>query len=444
MKRRKRLFWGIGIAILVIIAGNVVLRSLFSSNGTFQNPLGSGSSQAPAPQAPTPTATPPPVIPPTGAGQPFILLNPGVVSQGGKLNIQGSDFDPKATIEFFIKQKEAEPGTSLGIIQADRTGSFVGVTLAVPAGQPFGNFIVVAQERKSTKKAETMGLVQNGGAAVVKLNNQVGKVGDTIVVSAKGFAASETVNVFWNNMASDPVATLQADQGGGIGQQALRVPFGAQGANTFIFEGARSQVPVVVQFYLLGLYPVVTVSNYFIKADNVLSYSGKNFGPNELVAVFLGQPSGQAIATVQTNNKGGFTNAPGFLIPFSLKGKQTLYFLGSLSRAETKASFTVAPYTPVVQPSTYGGGPGTTISFYAAGFARNETVQVAVGADKNNPGKQIASFTTDGQGKAKAFGAYTIPDNAQPGKLSFTFIGSKSGGTTTATITVSPVGIPGG
>ncbi len=434
--RRKLLFWGILVAIVVAIVGNFVIRSF----GPVENPLGSQAGGAPT-QAPSqaPTPTPTPIIPPSGSGQPFILLNPGVVAQGGKMNVQGSEFDPKSTIEFFIKQKESEKGKSLGVLQTDKTGSFAGV-LIVPATQPFGNFIVTAQEHKSTKKAETMGLIQNGtGMAAVKLNAQVGRVGDTVVVTAKGFAAGEIVKVYWNNMASDPVATLQADKGGGIGQQPIKVPFGAQGANTFIFQGVQSQIPVVVQFFLLGLYPVVTVSNYFIKADNVLHYSGKNFGPNELVAVFLGQPSGQAIATVQTNAHGAFTNAPGFLIPFSLKGKQTLYFLGSLSRAQTKTSFTVAPYTPTVLPSTYGGGPGTTISFYASGFARNETVQIYVGGGKDGPGKLVGTFTTDGQGKAKAVGSYPIPPDAQPGKMSFMFKGSKSGSTTTATITVSPI-----
>ncbi len=436
MKNRRRLiFWGILVAVMVAIVGNFIFRSF----GPVENPLGTGAGEAPTPPTETPTATPTPVIPPTGSETPFILLNPGVVAQGGKMNVQGSAFDPNTTIEFFIKQKEAEKGKSLGVLQTDKTGSFQGV-LIVPATQPFGNFIVTAEERKSTKKAQTMGLIQNGtGMAAVKLNAQVGKVGDTIVVTAKGFAAGERVNVYWNNMAADPVATLQADEGGGIGQEPIKVPFGAQGANTFIFQGVQSQIPVVVQFFLLGLYPVVTVSNYFIKADNVLRYSGKNFGPNELVAVFLGQPSGQAIATVQTNEKGSFVNAPGFLIPFSLKGKQTLYFLGSLSRAQTKTTFTVAPYTPTVQPSTYGGGPGTTISFYASGFARNETVQIAVGADKNNPGHQVGTFTTDGQGKARAVGSYPIPPDAQPGKLSFTFRGMKSDAVTTATITVSPI-----
>jgi hypothetical protein len=432
-RRRKTIFWG----IVLVVLGAILLSSWLRPNSSTGTANGPGSGGGNQPATPANTATPVPKISPAPGGQAFILFTPGVVAQGGHVNVLGSNFDPKSRINFLIKQKEADPGRQIAYVQTDATGSFTGVNITLPDSQPFGAFIVQAREANSALTAETMGVVQNGGAATVKLTPQVGKIGQVITVTAKGFAPSEQVNVYWGSLGTDPVATLQADTGGGMGQQPLQVPFGAIGANTFIFEGAKSQTPIVVAFYLLNIYPVVTLSNYAIRADNVLNYTGKDFGPKELVAVYLDKPEGQPIATVQTDGKGAFVNATGFNIPFTLKGKQTLYFLGSLSRAQTTVAFTVEPYAPSAKPSTYACSPGTSVSFYVAGFARSETVNIATGATQDNPGKIVGTFTTDDKGAARAVGSYDIPPDVQPGKLIFILTGTKSGAVATVTVQIS-------
>ncbi len=430
MKRRKIFFWGIFLLILVAILANFWLRP---ANPTT-TPTTGGNGQSPTSAG---TSTPIPKISPASGGQPFILFTPGVVTQGGHVSVIGSNFDPNVRVDFLVKQKEADPGHPLAFTKTDASGSFTGVSVTLPDSQPFGAFIIVAREQGGAKSAETMGIVQNGGAPTVSLKPQVGKIGQIITVTAKGFAPSEKVNVYWGSLGTDPVATLQADTGGGIGQKPVQVPFGAVGANSFIFEGVKSQTPIVVAFYLLNIYPVVTLSNYAIRADNVLNYSGKDFGPKELVAVYLGKPSGQPIATVQTDAKGTFTNAPGFNIPFTLKGKQVLYFIGSLSRAQTTVAFTVQPYAPMAKPSTYACSPGTSVSFYVAGFARNEMVNVAVGGTHDAQGKIVSSFTTDDKGGARAVGSYAIPPDAPPGKMYITLTGTKSGAVATVVIQIS-------
>ncbi len=438
MNRRKVIIWGIVIILLGALLSSVFLRS-FSSSDTAVDNTGTSAAQSPvAAQTPSPTPyTPVTVNPPAGNNAPFILFTPGVVSQGAVVSVLGSEFDPKAFVDFYIKQKAADPGKAIGSAQVDKTGSFSNVPVTVPASEPYGNFFIEAKQRHSQKMATSMGFLQNGGVATVKISSLVGKVGDVLKVTAKGFAPEEQVNVYWNSMATDPIAKFTTDQGGGIGQAPLSVPFGAQGNNYFIFMGTKSQTPVTSLFFMLKLYPTVKLSTYSIRADNTLTYSGKGFGPNEMVMVFVNQAAGQPLAIVQTNAAGGFTNAPGFLIPFGLKGKQTLLFLGSQSRASGSVAFTVAPYSPDVQPSTYGGSPGTTISFYASGFARNEIVHVYTG----NPGRMVSCFQADAHGSAGAAGSYMIPSNVQ-GKLAFTFTGTKSGGTTVASISVAPAATP--
>ena len=116
-----------------------------------------------------------------------------------------------------------------------------------------------------------------------------------------------------------------------------------------------------------------------------------------------------------------------------------------LPTASLAVAWTVLPYMPNAQTSTYGGLPGTTVTFYASGFARSEVVHVYVGHTQNSAGSMVGCFRTDEKGNAGASGSYVIPGDAQ-GKLTFTLTGSQSAGTATATMQVtaapSPVQVP--
>jgi hypothetical protein len=148
------------------------------------------------------------------------------------------------------------------------------------------------------------------------------------------------------------------------------------------------------------------------------------------------------LVTVQADSNGGFIKASGFVVPFGLRGKQTLIFIGEKSRAPTTASFDTLPYTPSVQPSTYGGRPGTTLAFYATGFARQEVVHAFVGRTQASQGHEVSCFLTDAQGNAAAAGSYVVPGDAQAGQLVFALVGNKSQATATMAMEVIASEIP--
>jgi hypothetical protein len=99
---------------------------------------------------------------------------------------------------------------------------------------------------------------------------------------------------------------------------------------------------------------------------------------------------------------------------------------------------------PMVRTSTYGGSPGTSISFYVSQFAPGEAVHVYAGT-KGSQGELVAAFRTDAHGAARAAGSYTIPGNA-PNTLTFTLVGARSGGVGTIAFKVDnsagPVDVP--
>ncbi|HEX6477887.1 MAG TPA: zinc ribbon domain-containing protein [Ktedonobacteraceae bacterium] len=443
MSRGKLLWIGlagiVGISVLFGIFSQSSGNGAVNTTGTNTSPTSSTTQPSPAPATPRTT----PTTASNNTAGALVLLNPGVVRQGVSMGVTGTGFKPRATIDVLIKQRKSDPGQPISLVHADKYGNFYD-NLTVPQTLSSGPFFIEARERGGNKVAQAAGVVA-GGAPQLKLSEQVGKPGDMITVSVHGFSPSETIKVYWNTMIGQPFTTLQADSGGGIGQAAVQVPFGATGVNTFLFVGSKSLSMVAAPFDLLSLYPTIKLSSYALRADHQLNFSGSGFGPGERVLVYLNNTMGQPMAVIQTTQNGRFANATGFVIPFNLRGRQTLIFLGEESRASVAVGWSVLPYMPNAQASTYGGLPGTTISFYASGFARQEVVHVYVGHAQNNSGNMVSCFRTDDRGNAVAAGSYVIPGDAQ-GKITFQLVGAKSRGVATANMSImappSPVQVP--
>jgi hypothetical protein len=144
------------------------------------------------------------------------------------------------------------------------------------------------------------------------------------------------------------------------------------------------------------------------------------------------------VAALPSDQGGGFSNA-GFVVPFGLKGQQTVVFIGEKSRATVTAGFSVLPYQPMARPSTYGGMPGTSLTFYADGFAPNEAVHVYAGGGQGARGELVSAFRVDGTGRAKGGGSYMIPGNVSNG-VTFTLLGARSDASATVTVKVDSSG----
>jgi hypothetical protein len=189
---------------------------------------------------------------------------------------------------------------------------------------------------------------------------------------------------------------------------------------------------------MIGLYPSATVSPYAIKAAEPFSVSGSGFVPGERVLLYVGRPSGPPVTVMQSDQQG---NASGtsFVAPFQLKGRQRLTMIGEQSRAVASSGFIIMPYMPTAQPSTWGGMPGTEMSFYASGFAPNEVVLVYAGRGEGSAGQLVSAFRVDEHGEASAAGDYTIPANAQ-GQTSVLLVGRQSGGVANVALSVEPGG----
>lgn len=435
----RKLLVVLGVITIVAVVGGLTGSGLSlpgSSNGGAAPPSSAANHGAPAVNRVLgqPSSTPTSVVPtptPIAASQlvtshsPLVLLNPSSARPGSTIGVTGSGFDAGTTVDITLKHQKDDTGKALGFVQADKSGSFGGFNLALPSDFVSGPFVVVAQEHGGSKQATATGTVA-ANSPQVTFGTQVGKPGDVVAYSLKGFAPDEAVKIYFNSLTSPIVDTVHTDQAGNVRQDSLSVPFGAIGNNAFIFVGQKSQSPVTVGFLMLNLYPTLSVNTYATRADSTLTFNGKGYGPNERVILHLNSVQSPPIAVVSADGTGSFKNAAAFTIPFELKGKNTFIAIGEQSQAPSTVSIDILPYTPLAETSTYGGRPGTTVTFYGTGWARDEVVHVFAATNPQSQGNLVSCFLSDPNGNFGATGSYTVEPNLQAGQLVFTLIGNKS------------------
>ncbi|MGY0060359.1 hypothetical protein ACWY4P_28095 [Streptomyces sp. LZ34] len=437
--KRKRLSWKTALLGLVAIAivGSLVQMVTHGGIGDALNTTGGGGGQKKSDtqqQEVVPTKKPKTIklgnqrVP--QASGPIIVINPGLVAPGGKAAVEGGGFAPKSTVDLLLKTKRSgTKGRAIRTVRTDKHGSlYVNFTMPESLGGRPGT--LVAQQRGGGRTAEAE-LITGGAIGTAKINKMVGRPGDVVSISARGFKPGEQINVFWGRTTGTPVARLRTDGSGGVGRADIRVGVAPTGQSTLVLVGQQSKTTATAPFQMLSLYPAIKSSPYALKAGQRIRLSGNRFAPNERVLVYINATSGLPAFTTQANSFGQIRDVA-FDVPFGLKGRQSLTAIGDQSRAVVRSGFTVLPYSPSAEPSTFGGKAGTTLSFYCAGFAPNETVTVYAGSG-SVAGRKIAVFQVDGRGKAAAVGSYRITTADENG-VSFKLIGSKSGGVAKAGI----------
>src|SRR6266511_1159675 len=366
------------VALFVVFSvGRSVLPALGIGFPGGSKPGGPASTRAKNP--PPPTVNLDGVMVP-GSGQPLITLNPGLVRAGSTVAVNGSGFDPGSRVDLLLSSGKSQKAQQLATVTASKDGTIAGA-LPFPSEVSGGDTTreVTAQQRNSNKVAKAEAVLAQGTAQAT-LSAAAGKPGDTVALSAKGFGSGED----------------------------------------------------------LGLYPTISVKPYAVKAAQRVGFSGKGFAPGERVLLHVNSAGGAPVAALTTDERGTFGNA-GFMVPYELTGKQALVFIGEQSRATATAGFSILPYQPLARASTYGGLPGTALTFYAQGFAQDEAVHVYVGRGQGSQGEVVSAFRVDGGGKARSGGSYLIPGDAS-NQLTFTLVGARSKASATATVKVDNSG----
>lgn len=391
---------------------------------------------APSSAVPTPVATPTPTVTLGGhrvaaTSGPSIVLIPGLVAPGGQVGVDGSGFTPKTSVVVLLRPPHSSKGgTVVAHGTAARDGTFT-TGFKMPSSGTGNGGSVVAEDASDGKTA-TASVVTAGGVATAKIvGKDAGKPGNHVTVSATGFGPGETVDVFWGRVSGTPAATITANSSGGISQASILVGVAPVGNTTLVLIGQRTHTTATVPYLMLGLYPSTAMHPYAIRAGHAVTFTGSGFAPSEQVLIYLNASNGVPAITTTATSNGSFSI--NFAVPFGLKGRQSLTAIGNESRASARNGFLVMPYLPSAQASTYGALPGTTVSFYAKGFAANEVVLVYT------DGKLVTAFRVNSQGSASAAGSYVVPSGVANG-IYFKMVGQQSGGTATVKLGIEPGG----
>jgi hypothetical protein len=396
------------------------------------------ASRGPAPtssSAPTPAPTPTPTVTIGGhrvaaTAGPSIVLNPGLVAPGSYVAVDGAGFTPRTSVVVWLRPPHSSKGTVIAHGEAARDGTFI-TGFKMPASSAANGGSVVAQDSSDGKTA-TANLITAGGVATAKIvGKAAGHPGSRVTVSATGFGPGETVNVYWGRVSGTPVATITTDTAGRIGAASIPVGVAPVGNTTLVLIGMRTHTTATVPYLMLGLYPSAVMHPYAVKAGHGITMTGTGFAPGEQVLIFLNSSNGVPALTATAGGNGAIS--VNFSVPFGLKGKQSLLAIGNESRASVRSGFTVLPYYASAQASTYGALPGTTVSFYAKGFAANEVVLVY------SDGKLVTAFRVNSQGSASAQGSYVVPSGVANAVI-FKLVGKISGGVATVKLGIEPGG----
>jgi hypothetical protein len=438
--KRKKISWK---SILGSVVALVIVWQLVHA---FTQGHGKNSGGPPAASSPTSKPTPTPTVTlrghrvPAGGG-PVIALNPGLVAPGGQVGVGGSGFAARTSVTVLLRTSHSGRGRVVGHGHTTGNGSLTtGFTMPTTVSSRTATVVV----QQSGGPQATAQLVTPGGMGTAKIvGKAAGKPGDTVTVTASGFGPGERINVYWGRISGTPATTLTADGSGSLSQASVPVGVAPVGPTTLVLVGQKTHTTATVPYQMLGLYPNTSAHPYAIKAGKPVSFSGSGFAPSEQILIYLNASSGTPAMTINSNGAGTFS--VNFVVPFGLKGSQSLTAIGEQSRASVTSGFDVLPYTPTGQASTYSALPGTTVSFYATGFAPNEVVLVYAGGGRGGGGQLVTAFRVDGRGSASAAGQYMVPSGVGPA-VSFRLVGQKSGGSTGAKVSVGaasgPVTIP--
>jgi hypothetical protein len=429
-------------AVIGVVVAAVVIWQLFHVlTANTGKPASSSHSATSGPAVPSAPPTPTPTVTlgghPVAAGSgPAIVLNPGLVAPGGNVEVSGSGFDPGTKVSVYLKQSgKSAKSVKTRLVASGKTAKW-GIFSAgfrMPPTVNTSNATVVAVEAGS-KKTATASLAAPGGVGTASIvGKAAGQPGATVTVNATGFGPGEPVNVYWGRTSGTPTARLTADSAGDI-RAPIKVGIAPVGPTTLVLVGQRTKTTATAPYIMLGLYPSTVPHPYALKAGHPMTFTGHGFAPGEQVLIYLNANRGVPALTAKTSGAGSFSVS--FVVPFGLKGKQQLTTTGNESRATASTGFTVLPYMPSAQASTYGALPGTTVSFYAKGFAANEVVLVYANTVH---GKQlVTAFRVNQQGSAAGAGSYVIPSGTGP--LVFSMVGQKSGGIANVKFAVQSAG----
>ncbi|CAA9566593.1 MAG: hypothetical protein AVDCRST_MAG73-4240 [uncultured Thermomicrobiales bacterium] len=323
---------------------------------------------ATATRTPTPSAT---------AGLTLSVASGG---PGTTLTATGTGFTPGESVSLFW---DATSGSALKTATANTSGG-VSIVTVVP-NSPRGSHTLIA--RGGSGRQASAGFTVLPALA---RNPTAGVVGASISVTAKGFAANESVKLTWDSTTGPLLGTATTDATG-TGTLRITIPAGAANWHNYtglgLTSGARAWGAIQV-------LPSVTLSPTSGNAGATVTATLKGFPASQSATVYwnrTGGTGGIAVCTASIAATGGATCS--FTVPTTAVSGTAYPIVAVAGTWNAQANFTaggsIAATSLVASPTS--GRVATNVRLTAGGFAAGETVSASWDASTVVIGRGVAS-----------------------------------------------------
>lgn len=294
-----------------------------------------------------------------GKFYPTAVPNKYYLMPGDTLSFTGAGFVPGEEVSVGADQNQ------LSSIMVDETGVLKTNSYKIPFDAT-GHIIFTLMGLESKQPITTTVTIATR-APYLNADNYFALPGTVVHVHGNGFAPNEKVAV-----ASDASTTeVMADANGVTPDAPVSIPFNASTAHV-VFSGSSSGARATLDIGLGKFFTSLVADTYYTAPGSTIHIQGQGFAPHEPVNIFAGNTK-----TSTEADENGATKLVPVILPMDTTSKQiTILANGVWSEAQAALTVTLAPFMPVVTPSTYYTTPGSRVIFTGSGFAPGETIPV--------------------------------------------------------------------
>lgn len=260
-------------------------------------------------------------------------------------------------------------------------------------------------------------------AASITLNPLGGGPGTQVAVGAKGFGASENVNIYWNytGPGTGTLLTSVTSKSNGSFKANIVIPTGTT-PGVFVPIAAVGQTSNKVGSFNFYLYaPTLDLAPLRGSANIGLTVSAAGFQGLESVNVYWNGGSTPVLTT--TANAYGYLAPTTFTVPpGSSPGSYQVKAVGQTSNISVSNTYTVVSASSNLNLST--GPVGVTVGISGEGYAANETVNILWNYTGPGTGTTVATTIAGFGGNFNA--SFSVPASAI-GQYKVAALGSSSG-----------------
>ncbi len=370
------------------------------------------------------------------SGTPWVRLDPYAAKPREGITFAAGGFRPGEPVAVYLNTLDGE---ALAEVTASATGEVAEGRLTLPFAAA-GDNVLLFLGRQSNALAQSKFTVLEYTPYGL-LGNYTPQPLQVVDLAGEAFVPGESVLVYLDKVAGEPVAILQADEAGKVAATgAFTVPVGLEGEHNLIYVGELSQRPAPAAFTVMPLTPALELTTYAVRPGGWLAFNGRGFAKGETLRAYIGEAKqGAEVSVFRADDEGAFSEAGGFALPYKVSGEGlTVTVVGDVSRTPVTIALGVIGLEPSGDVSAYYVEPGSEVTFGGYGFGAGE--EIAVYAEGNR-GRPVATARADGDGSFKGAGPYRLPVEAKD-SASFTIVGVQTGAEAKVAVKLGPPPTP--